>query len=866
MNAEEIEASLRALTALPKGQVPPDRLAALAEEAAALDAPRLEASVLIALGSACRFTAQLERLPSSISRLLVLERRYPSEAGGFAAEISRQMKWLTTAMIRNPAMSLETVYGWLDELESRYRRLGYSLRQAHADRSELALLLGDDRTADTQMLASIAAQRDAMSPCPACEHSAWGDWRAWRGDDDGALDYWAPIMDGSRKCVEEPHRVLSRALLPLLRLGRLDEARGAFLRGYPMVKGNINLVREVGEHIEFCALTGNEARGLEILAEHADWLTDAAVGTWNRLCFVSAATMLLQRLSLLGHDDLPAGPVFTVASLLTSFFAELDDLCSRYDQRHGNSAVSDRVVARLAQAPLAESLPLGFPARLPAASPVPAPAPAAGESAADLVARAEELDERRHPGAEQAWARVAAAGADQELPAVVAVRVTEMAASFKLLADDPALARKTLLEAADSYAALPDRPAEFRARSTAARALAAAGEHDLAQAESAELTGQAEIAFAKGELRPGHYLAVRVNQQVIAAHALQADDRRTPPAIDAVVAGVTNTLAVIERFGDHARAGDCHDLLARIALMRDATDDAPQHLHAAREAYLAARQPWFAAEPTRMLAQFALRDGDAPAAESYAREALLHGIDLEPEQRAMTSSLLVEALTRQPDKEAEVADAALSAADRWAGISETDSVRSTVHAARAYASLDRHGEAAALYDVAVPRAAAAYDPVAIAMTREQYGRSLSALGQHGEAAAQFREAAQAIADDDKNVPARARLAAAAATSLQHAGQPDAALAAFRSAAELFGSLGDVVNRVRCLRSAAWAVFYAKPESDLSGPPAGVVAMSAVFTELEPLAAADGSPELAAELEHTRTQLTQMFSEQASRGS
>ena len=30
----------------------------------------------------------------------------------------------------------------------------------------------------------------------------------------------------------------------------------------------------VGRHIEFCALTGNEARGLEILAEHQAWLAD----------------------------------------------------------------------------------------------------------------------------------------------------------------------------------------------------------------------------------------------------------------------------------------------------------------------------------------------------------------------------------------------------------------------------------------------------------------------------------------------------------------------------------------------------------------------------------------------------------------
>jgi hypothetical protein len=75
----------------------------------------------------------------------------------------------------------------------------------------------------------------------------------------------------------------------------------------------------------------------------------------------------------------------------------------------------------------------------------------------------------------------------------------------------------------------------------------------------------------------------------------------------------------------------------------------------------------------------------------------------------------------------------------------------------------------------------------------------------------------------------------------------------------------VVNRVRCLRSAAWIVFYAEPASDIFGPPAGVAALNAVFAELESLATPDTSPELAAEFDHTRTQLTEMFSALADHG-
>ena len=129
-------------------------------------------------------------------------------------------------------MPLPRRYRWLDEFESRYRQRGYSPRPVHAHRADLALHLGDNATAQRGMEASIAAPRDQMSDCQACERTRWGDGGPHVGDDAGALEHWAPVLDGTLKCREEPHSVLAKALLPLLRTGRADEARGAFLRGY----------------------------------------------------------------------------------------------------------------------------------------------------------------------------------------------------------------------------------------------------------------------------------------------------------------------------------------------------------------------------------------------------------------------------------------------------------------------------------------------------------------------------------------------------------------------------------------------------------------------------------------------------------
>ena len=869
MTAESIEESLRALAEVPAGRAKASRLETLATEAADINEPRLEASALLELSRAYEYSAEGEKLPLTVGRLLRLADRHPNELGGRRlATIYWQLKWMTTRMIDNPAIPLPTVDRWLDEFEGRYQQRAYSLRPVHADRAELALLLGDEEAASTAMAAAMHAPRDQMSDCEACERCAWGRWRVEFGDDEGALSAWGPVLDGTLTCAEEPHYILSYALLPMLRLGLSDQARGAFLRGYPMVKGKLSLITAVGRHVEFCALTGNEARGLEILATHAGWLTDTAVDTSRRLGFLCGVAVLLRRLDALGQGALPVGGSFTVSSLLASFAAEIRELCTRYDNRNGNGAVSADVTARLARQPLVESLALGLPSRLPAVAAAPV-ASSGGGTLSDLIARAKELDEARHPGAEKAWARVGTAAED--LPPDVAARVSE-AAAFKLLADDPGVARKTLLDVAESYVALQNRPAAFRARSSAARALAVSGDHAAAAAESAELTAAAEVAFATGELEARHYLSVRMSEQMIAVYALTVTGDRTPAEIDAVVAGLRNTLAIVVRYRDQDHVGRCHEMLAQAGSWRGSQDELIQHLKAAHDAYLAAKEPWLAARPAAALAEFALQSGDAVAASAYAREALTHGVDIDPQEAAMTASLLVETLTRQPDKALELADAALSAAARWEGISEPDTVHNTFNAARAYVTLGRHSEAAALFAEAMPRVSVPYDPAGIATTREQYARSLRAIGQHAEAAEQFLEAARIVAGDPAKIEPQASLAAAAAESLRKSGQDEAALAAFRRAAVLFGEAGNVVNRVRCLRSAAWLEFFSDvsdvPDADTDrgtgrpGERTGIATMTSVLVELEALAIPNAQTELATELANTRDQLAEMVNELA----
>ncbi|MEU6414260.1 hypothetical protein [Microbispora sp. NPDC046933] len=876
-----IRAGLEECAALPEGRQKAERLEVLAAQARTAGDRSLEGEVLLALVEAYLYAAEGDRMPVAAGRLLRLLDDFPAELGWLTHSIHWQLKWMTHSLVDNPAVPLETTRRWLDELQSRYRERGYSARPVLALRGLLAQETGDLATAAAAMEASVAAPKDVMADCDACEHNGWGAWREAAGDDEGALEFWAPLLDGELSCAEEPHRVLGQALLPLLRTGRVDDARSAHLKGYHLARRTLSLRATVGRHIEFCALTGNEARGLEILTEHVAWLTPQGEEVSRRLGFVCGAAVLLRRLTALGYDDLTVGDR-TAGVVLGDLEREIGDICARYDARNGTRVVSERVTARLSREPLLDRLPLGSPVRLPrpaagaAVTVPPRPAQASPPPASldDLVAEARRLSALRHPHADEAWERVGAA--ETELPEPVAAQV-ELRRAGTAMERDPGAAHARLLAVAERFERLGDRAHALEARAAAAVALVHAGDRAGGEGLAETVTAEAAAAYAQGTLDAEEYLAARRAGAYIAMSTLAGPDGPAESDVLAARARVEAELSAAEELGGTGRAGTYHDMLARIFLLLGDIEAARTHLTSALDRYRDAGMPWHAARPAGVLGQIALDQGDPNSAEGFASLALEYGGDLLPaDEAAGLSSLLVDALTRQPGRELDVVGAALAAAARWDGLSEPDTLHNTFAAARAYHLLDRHGEAAALFEEVMPRVEVPYEGEAVARTRAQYGRSLAELGRHREAAEQFVMAARLVQDDPGARELHAELAWSAAESLQFAGRADEALPAFQRAARLWADLGMVVPRVRCLRAAAWLMDWTgenrdeaenrdkaedrdKAEGgDTAEEPPGVTAMRAVLAELESLAGSEPPEEVAAELAETRRQLDAML--------
>ncbi|MEV4576578.1 hypothetical protein AB0K16_25340 [Nonomuraea jabiensis] len=862
MNVAEIRDALHQTYALPGGRQKAERLELLATAAKAAEDRSLEAEVLLTLIQAYEYGAERDRMPVAFGQLLRIHDDFPAEVGTFSHRIHWQLKWMSYNLICNPAVPLATIHRWLDELQNRYRQRGYSPRPVLSLRSLLAQNLGDDETAAAAMESSISAPRDQMADCDACERNDWGTWRVMAGDDAGALDYWAPLIDGERSCAEEPHRVLAKALLPLLRTGRTEDARSAFLKGYSLVRHNVSLRESVGYHIEFCALTGNEARGLEILNEHASWLMTQHEDVSQRVGFVSGVVVLLRRLVMLGHGGIRIGDL-TLETTLARLEQEISELGARYDARNGSSVFSERVARRLAQEPLADRLPLGLPATLPqpAGRAVPVPPKGTGSRLDDLVAAARRLSETRHPHADRAWERVAAS--ELPLPEIVAAEV-EYARALSLLDSDPGAAYDALQAVAESFDRLADTAKALQARAAAALARFRTGDQTGGEALAESVTAQAESAYAAGKLTSGEYLTVRRAGPLMAMAALGQQDNPAEAELKATHALLEAELAVAVELAVTERMAMYHELLAQISFPLGDADGARAHLQAAVTGYLEAGQPWRAANPASLLGELALGSDDPKAAEEFASKAISYGADLvPPDQTAQLSSLLVDAISRQPGRERDLVGAALAAAARWNGLSEPDTLHNTFTAARAYHRLERHAEAVALFEDVIPKVEIPYDAPVIAMTRGQYGASLHELGRHREAAEQFLKGAELIQNNSDQQAMHAELAWSAAEALQYSGQTTEALAAYQRAAALWTELGQLTPRVRCLRSAAWLLRYMAepdPEEHQDAERPGVAEMRAVLAELVELAEHSPSEEVLAELAETQKQLEQMITD------
>jgi tetratricopeptide (TPR) repeat protein len=452
------------------------KVAALERAVEAADAvgdPALINYALNGLVDAYEFSRDSTRILVPFARLL---RNFDSQPEHFDAYLTRSLywtfKWIVDKMIEQPDVPLESIEHWLEEMRRRYAEAGYSMHAPSAYEMQLAFHVGDYARVAAAIEALGEAEEDEMSDCTACQYTSLATIVYYAEEDsaDAAMEMLEPVLSGEHTCAHEPHYGLALSLLPLVELGRSDEARANHLRGYQMCKGKEDMVPMVALHVEFCALTGNEHRAVEILADHARFY-DLDLGVRDRQRLMEVTVLTCRRLKALGFaDNAMPGPTgiapgpsgiapgssgaadpdaagtpmpdapdvqWTAATLHDWAEAERQAVCARFDARNGNDHHSSMSECVIDSTPYEQPVHLGLKElkpRLPDEEPVTGPVEGPDLDAAIDAAYAAYDD--CSPDTWKAWLKVGAL-ADALGIELIAEHRAEIAHAESAQADDP---------------------------------------------------------------------------------------------------------------------------------------------------------------------------------------------------------------------------------------------------------------------------------------------------------------------------------------------------------------------------------------------------------------------------------------------
>ncbi len=280
-------------------------------------------------------------------------------------ELLWQFRYAIRALREFPEVALDQTYDVLDDMQRRCQETGHTMHAIYSFRHGVASHVGDDATAEYYYRLWCAEPRDDLSNCDGCDPAFKAAWLVSQGRDEEAVDLATSALAGRSTCRKQPQRTLTTVMASYVRTGRLEQARDAHQGAYRRLRPHIEDLDDIAAHIEFCARTGNEARGVEIMERHLGWL-DRAPSPWAEMRFAASAALALRRaqarqgdltVTRPRHGQESAGEVAAV-ELAATLADRATGIAARFDHRNRTDRVGRLVRATLDGAPWVEYLPL----------------------------------------------------------------------------------------------------------------------------------------------------------------------------------------------------------------------------------------------------------------------------------------------------------------------------------------------------------------------------------------------------------------------------------------------------------------------------------------------------------------------------
>lgn len=314
---------------------------------------------------ACVFGGATEKALVAFSWCLAVFDQNPGMFSEWA--ILWKYKWIVGLIYDFPQVSKQKIYEMLDDLAERSRRAGYGLRAAYNQRYRAEKFWDNREEAVKYFQKMEETPPDGLSNCQACETDDYVSFSIYRGQYEKALELARPIISGSQKCSSVPHRTYANLLLPLVRLGRHNEALLYHRRGYRLIAGNRTYLDRAADHLMFLSLTENFTQASSLFEKHYIW-TEENKDAYSQFHFYRASWLFFEMLAEAGREDLQltlprSFPLrsedgrYQRSQLSDWFRAKADGLARRFDARNE----TDRFARMMASTPALKELAASAP-------------------------------------------------------------------------------------------------------------------------------------------------------------------------------------------------------------------------------------------------------------------------------------------------------------------------------------------------------------------------------------------------------------------------------------------------------------------------------------------------------------------------
>lgn len=270
-----------------------------------------------------------------------------SPANSFSGwELLWKYKWVTDKLVHFPRISRAQIFSTVDDFESRCRKAGYNDRAALSLRCSVEMDLGNLPAAREWHAKWKLTKRDGMADCEACEINRTVELLAALDDHEAAIRAAAPILNGRKRCGEIPHLTYAALLRSFWLTRGPEEAARIHEKGYRLVRGNRDFIREHARHIFHLLRSEQLDQATTLIRRHLKW----ALETRNldrQFQFLLATRAVMRRLGADGAKSvrlrlppelcpLAGKTTVVIPPFLKWLDAKIESLATAFDQRNGN--------------------------------------------------------------------------------------------------------------------------------------------------------------------------------------------------------------------------------------------------------------------------------------------------------------------------------------------------------------------------------------------------------------------------------------------------------------------------------------------------------------------------------------------------